>query len=180
MSTKKKTINNKLSISKIDKEMTEIIEKNICPVYNKFIYGIYGLSLLFNILIVISLIQLEKIDCKCANIPEKRFLKEWFIFNLVFNTLFLLSFIISDKICYFYMLKNSFIYVIISIIYIITFIQLIRLIAYLNIMRRNCECGFGNLEAFLFWYFIIIRWIGIFLLHIIFINNFFIFNCWSI
>lgn len=146
----------KLSLISTQNEMRKIIENNICPIYNKFIYAIYGLSLLFNILIIISLLQIEKIDCNCANIPEKKFLKEWFIFNLIFNTIFLLLFIISDKKCYFYIIENSFIYVLVSVIYIITFIQLIRLIAYLNIMRRKCECGYGNLQSFLFWYFIII------------------------
>ena len=87
----------KLSLISTQNEMRKIIENNICPIYNKFIYAIYGLSLLFNILIIISLLQIEKIDCNCANIPEKKFLKEWFIFNLIFNTIFLLLFIISDK-----------------------------------------------------------------------------------
>lgn len=139
-----------------NKEVLELIEKKLCPVYNIFIYFIYGISILLNILIIISLFKVEKINCNCSNIPEKQYLKEWFIFNAIFNLLFLISFLLSDKACYYYLLENSFIYVIIFVINIITFIQLIRLLSYLNIMRSKCECGYGNLEAFLFWYFIII------------------------
>ena len=133
-----------------------LIEKGYCPTYNKFIYASYFLTLLFNILIIISLVNIEKINCECADISEKKFIKEWFIFNLIFNFIILFLFVISDKACYFYIYKYTPIYVITSVVYMITFVMFIRMIVYLNIMRRSCKCGYGKLEAFLFYYFIII------------------------
>jgi hypothetical protein len=101
-------------------------------------------------------VNVEKISCDCANIPERKFLKEWFIINLIFNFLMITFFIVSDKACYVYMFDNTFVYLFTSVFYFITFVMLIRLLVYLNIMRKKCECGYGNLQAFLFWYFIII------------------------
>jgi len=145
-----------------------IIEKKYCPTYNKIIYASYFLTILFNTLIIVSLINIEKLDCMCADIPEKKFLKEWFIFNLIFNFLIILFFIMSDKACYFYIHKYTPIYVITTVVYIITFIMLIRMIVYLNIMRKSCKCGYGKLEAFLLYYFIIIfSFIALFILLLI-------------
>jgi len=151
MSSKK----SKIDINKM-KELKENFEKSFCPTYNKMIYAIYGLSLLFNSLIIISLTNLEKNECKCDDIPEKKFLKEWFIFNLIFNLIILVYFLLSNKTCYYHIKQDTFIYVISSIVYLITFVMLIRLLIFLNILRNNCNCGFGSLENVLFWYFIII------------------------
>lgn len=143
-----------------NKAVQDLIEKKFCPYYNKVIYIVYGLSILFNILIIVSLVNVEKINCDCANIPDKRFLKEWFIFNLIFNVLIITFFILSNNACYVYIFDNTFVYLLTSVVYLITFIMLVRLLVYLNIMRKKCECGYGNLQAFLFWYFIIIFSIG--------------------
>ena len=145
-----------------------LIEKNYCPTYNKFIYASYLLTVVFNILIITSLVNIEKLGCQCADIPEKRFLKEWFIFNLIFNIMVLFFFIIGDKACYFYIYKYTPVYVITTVVYLITFVMLIRMLAYLNIMRKGCTCGYGKLESFLFYYFIIIfSFIALFILLLI-------------
>lgn len=142
-----------------------VIENKFCPTYNKIIYASYFLTLVFNILIIASLVNIEKLDCQCADIPEKRFLKEWFIFNLIFNFLILLSFVISDKACYYYIYQYTPVYVLTTVVYFITFVMLIRMLAYLNIMRKGCKCGYGKLESFLFYYFIIIfSFIALFIL----------------
>lgn len=149
-------------------KIKSLIEKNYCPTYNKFIYASYFLTLVFNGLIIMSLVNIEKLDCQCANIPDKRFLKEWFIFNLIFNFLILFFFIIGDKACYFYIHQYTPVYIITTVVYFITFVMLIRMISYLNIMRKGCKCGYGKLEAFLFYYFIIIfSFIALFILLLI-------------
>lgn len=145
-----------------------LIEKGYCPTYNKFIYASYFLTLVFNTLIIVSLVNIEKLNCQCADIPEKKFLKEWFIFNLIFNFLILSFFIMSDKQCYFYIHQYTPIYVITSVVYFITFVMLIRMIVYLNIIRKGCKCGYGKLESFLFYYLVsIFSLIALFILLII-------------
>jgi len=138
------------SKSKLD--ITKIIETKFCPIYNRIIYVTYAFMLLFSSLIVISLTKIEGLNCNCANIPEKKLLKEWFIFNIIFNVIVLVLFLISDKACYFYITKQTIPYVCISLVSIISLIMGIRLLIYLNILRKGCECGYGKLEKFLFWY----------------------------
>jgi hypothetical protein len=100
--------------------------------------------------------NIEKSNCECANIPEKRFIKEWFIIALILGVLFLASFIFGSESCYIKFVKNNYLYVFVMIFVLINYIMLFRLLLYLRIMRRNCECGYGNLEKFLFWYLVII------------------------
>jgi hypothetical protein len=148
--------NKVLTKSGVKNEMNNILETKICPIYNKIIYILFGISITINLLIIISLIKIEKINCNCANIPEKKFIKEWFIFNIIFKISLLLFFIFSDNKCYNYIFKNTFIYVITNIIFIISIVMIIRMLVYLNILRKGCECGYGNLEKILFWYLALI------------------------
>jgi len=154
----------KLTKEGIKNDINNIIEEKICPYYNKYIYILFGISVIFNLLIIISLIKIEKINCECANIPEKKFLKEWFIFNIIFKLLLIIFFTLSNKKCYHYIFKNTFLYVITNVIFIITIVMIIRMLVYLNIIRKGCKCGYGNLEKFLFWYLAIIISLLIFLI----------------
>jgi len=140
------------------------IEIKYCPTYNNIVYITYIFKLFFIFLIILSLNNIEKIDCICANIPEKRFLKEWFIFYLCFNIFLLLSFIISDKICYYYIYKDLIPYIIISLTSFISLIMALRLLYYLSIIRKDCKCGFGKLQKFIFWYLIALFSIIIFII----------------
>lgn len=160
-------------VEKFKNEMTKMIEIKFCPTYNKIIYGVYTFSFLFTILIIISLSKIEQISCDCANIPDKKLIKEWFIFSLIFNFIILIAFILSDKACYFYMTNNAIPYVLISLVQLISFVMLIRLIAYLNILRKGCECGYGKLENFLFWYLVVaLSIIALFIIGILIIGIF--------
>lgn len=149
------------------------IEAKFCPTYNKIIYVTYTFMLIFLTLIVTSLIKIEKISCKCANIPEKRFIKEWFIFSIIFNLIVLFSFLISDKACYFYIKNETLPYIAISLVSFISLIMGIRLLVYLNILRKGCKCGYGKLEKFLFWYLLtIFSILALFILFMIVIGVF--------
>ena len=154
----------KLTKEGVKNEITDIIENKICPYYNIYIYVLFTISIIFNLLIIISLINIEKINCNCANIGEKKFIKEWFIFNIIFNITLILFFIFSNKKCYHYMFKNTFLYVIANVIFFITIVMIIRMLVYLNVLRKGCECGYGNLEKFLFWYLAITLSLLIFLI----------------
>jgi len=122
---------------------------------NTFYFSLF-VSILLIILIIISLNNLEKSKCKCSDIPERKFLKEWFIFMIIAQSIFLFFFMIGDEPCYIRFINNYYLYYVALLIGIINFIMIIRLLIYIQILRTKCPCGYGNLEKFIFWYFIII------------------------
>ena len=127
----------------------------ICSSYNRNFYVSFSLMIIIIILIIVSLENIDKSNCECANIPEKRFLKEWFIISLILGVLFMVSFIFGSESCYIKFVTNNYLYLFVIIYALINYIMLFRLLLYLRIMRRNCECGYGNIEKFLFWYLVI-------------------------
>jgi hypothetical protein len=133
----------------------ENIEK-MCPSYNRNFYVSFSLMILVLILIIVSLDNIEKSNCECAKIPEKRLLKEWFIIALIIGVIFLLFFIFSNEPCYLKFINNNYLYIFVIVFALVNYIMLFRLLLYLRIMRKNCECGYGNLEKFLFWYLVIV------------------------
>jgi hypothetical protein len=132
----------------------EILEKN-CDSYNRSFYVSTTLMIIIFILIIISFVNLEKLDCPCVNIPEKRFLKEWFIIGLIIWVLIIGFFLLGDESCYLKFLNSNGLYIFIIIFAIINYIMLFRLLLFLRIMRNKCECGYGNIEKILFWYLVI-------------------------
>lgn len=134
---------------------SDFVDK-ICNTSQNSFYLSLTLSIILNILIIISLNNLEKSKCKCSDIPEKRFLKEWFIFNIIVQSLLIFFFLIGNESCYTRFINNNYLYPLTLLIGFINFIMLIRLILYIRILREKCHCGYGNLEKFLFWYLIII------------------------
>lgn len=143
------------NIQKFKELYEENIEK-ICPSYNKTFYLSYTIAIILIILILTSLINIERTNCECANIPEKRFLKEWFIITLIIFVILMLLFISSKETCYLKFIGNSYFYIFFMIIGLINYVMLFRLLLFLRKMRKQCECGYGNLEKFLFWYLVII------------------------
>jgi len=137
-------------------QLNSKIIDNMCNTSNNTFYFSLTLSLILLILILVSLNNLEKAKCDCVNIPQKRFLKEWFTFVIIVQSLLALFFMIGSEPCYVRYVNNYYLYPVTMIISIINLIMLIRLIMYIKILRQNCPCGYGNLEKFLFWYLIII------------------------
>ena len=146
----------RMPVKNPNSEIIKVIEAKFCPTYNRIIYVTYAFKIIFISLIIISLHNINKLNCKCDNINDKIYIKEWFIFVLIFNIIFIIIFIFSDKVCYYYMTKENLPYIIVSLISFISLIMLIRLINYLNILRKDCPCGYGKLEKILFWYLITI------------------------
>ena len=152
---------------------------DICNASTNSFYFSLTLNIILIIVILISLTNLEKSKCKCSDIPNKRFLKEWFIFLIIIQGLTIFFFMIGKEPCYARFLNNYSIYFIMLIIGFINFIMLFRLFLYVRILRNNCPCGYGNLEKFLFWYLIIafsIIAFAITLLLILGISTYFIFS----
>ena len=76
-----------------------------------------------------------------------------------------MSFILGSESCYIKFVKNNYLYIFVIIFGLVNYIMLFRLLLYLRIMRKSCECGYGNLEKFLFWYLVIIfSFIGLMIL----------------
>lgn len=133
----------------------EILEKN-CDSYNRSFYVSASLMIIIVILIIVSFVNLEKLDCPCVNIPEKRFLKEWFIISLIIWILIIVFFLLGDEPCYLKFMNSNGLYIFIMIFSVINYIMLFRLLLFLRIMRNKCNCGYGNIEKVLFWYLVII------------------------
>lgn len=130
------------------------ITEQICKSGNRSFYVAFVLSIIMISLIITSLINIEKSNCECANIPEKNYIKGWFIFALIFQISLFLFFILGDEPCYYRFVNGSSLYIIILLFGLLNYIMLFRLLFYLRIMRNNCECGYGNVEKFLFWYLV--------------------------
>lgn len=144
---------------------------------NSFYFGM-TMSILLLVLILISVRNLEKSKCKCADIPEKIFLKEWFTFSLLFQAILIFFFMISEEPCYVRFANNYFIYPITLLFGIINFVMVIRLLIYIQKLRHGCPCGYGNLEKFIFWYFVSVFSIAAFFIVIVLIlsvSTFFVF-----
>ncbi len=126
--------------------------------------------LIIIILVIISLNEIDKSKCECGKTNDNYLIKEWFIFYLIFRIIIGLIIVIlyrNNDLMNIIMVLN-----IASIIDLITIIMEIRLILYLNKMRKTCECAFKTKEQFLFWFYltyflILLIFIFIFLLKMI-------------
>lgn len=128
----------------------------MCPSYNRNFYLSFILMIILKIIIITSLINIEKSNCECAKIPERRFLKEWFIIAIIFGIIIFITFLIGDEPCYLRFINNNSLFIVMLIFGLINYIMLFRLLLFLRLIRRSCECGYGNIEKFLFWYLVII------------------------
>jgi hypothetical protein len=126
-----------------------------CDKANTWIYITFIIKIIIVILIIVSLDNLEKSNCDCSKIPERRFIKLWFMLLIVIYTILFISFYISNEECWSSFKNYPFITGLMLIIGIINIVMLIRLFIYIKILREKCECGYGNKERFLFWYLIL-------------------------
>lgn len=128
-------------------------------------------ELIYIIIIILIIYSLNEIDksskCDCGK-DNRRFIKEWFIFLLIFKILFILIFV-SVSPFNFETIGTIFIifFVIYFIIGLITFIMEIRLLIYLFDIRKNCDCVYKLKEKILFWFYII--YFSLFILYLIII-----------
>ena len=144
-----------ISLSKFEKIKEQMVNVK-CNMGN--ITGV--ITMIFGIIIasviLSSLNKLEHSNCKCAQLPERRFLKEWFIFMLIYYISLLLLFGFSNEACWYNFMNYPYIYGIVFIISWTNIVMLIRLFIYIFKLRNDCSCGYGNKEAFIFWYMIVV------------------------
>ena len=129
------------------------------------IYGFISMSIgiIIAIVIISSLNNLEHSNCKCADLPHRRFIKEWFIFLIFYYLIIFVLFSTSNEACWQNFMKYPYIYTSILIVALVNVIMLIRLFLYVRILRDNCSCGYGNKEKFIYWYLLIVFSIWAFL-----------------
>lgn len=109
-------------------------------------------------IIILSLLiyWLNKIDtCVCASkIPEKKYLKEWFVFEIIVVIIHTIIMINNYN-----SISKSTLNIIIGIyiiFVIISAIMIIRLFIYIRKMRElKCNCGMLKFQNFLYYYLIV-------------------------
>lgn len=108
------------------------------------------LLLCINFFILYWLVNVHK--CKCANIQEGLYLKEWFIFAIIYLIIILIYLIFNGS------YYNSDVLLYLSIFMsIIGFIMIIRLLIYIHKLKEiNCDCGMSLQQNILYYYLIVI------------------------
>lgn len=118
-----------------------------------------GFSIITMILsVMISLFILDWLNkiakCKCANIPEGMFLREWWVFLIVWQIFTLVLFIAYEADVYDYPI---FINILSVIIVFITIVMIVRLFIYIRKLREmNCDCGLSPEQNIIYYYLIIL------------------------
>jgi hypothetical protein len=130
--------------------------ENDCTQYNIALYISKCIAIIIFIVIIISLNNLEHSNCKCADLPYRDYLKEWFIIAIVYTIIILIIFSISNYACWQQFRRQPYIFAFTFIYTIIHIIMLIRLFLYIRALRNNCDCGYGNKERFIYWYLILL------------------------
>jgi len=127
------------------------------PVTNKY-STIVGFSIVLHIFTLITvtfiLNWLNKIKaCKCTNIPERKFLAEWFSFLSIWMIISLGIYIAySGNVAEY----PTIIIIIKFIVGLINLVMIIRLFIYIRRLRDiNCDCGLSQEENIIYYYLII-------------------------
>jgi hypothetical protein len=130
------------------KSLNSSNSSNSSTPYGLIIFSfIIGLGITFFILN--WLIKVDK--CKCANIEEAKYLKEWYMFLIVYQILFgiyMLATYDSEQ--------PSAFFVISLIINLITFVMIVRLVIYIHKLKEiKCNCGMTLQENIIYYWFIV-------------------------
>ena len=133
---------------------------------------IFGLIVTFFILDWLIKVN-NKNKCQCANINEGYVLKEWFIFLIIYQIFVAIIFIINGSTAILAPLT-----IITAIIAIISFVMIVRLLIYIDKLKKiKCNCGLNTQQNIIYYYWIVIYSVGLFLLLsglLIFILNYII------
>ena len=116
-----------------------------------FVIGFIGFVM--GLLIIYWLYKMEK--CECGNkIAEKKYLKEWFIFQIIITIIYMIIIITNGDLSKSTINSMTIFYIIITII---DLIMLIRLFIYIKKMRElNCNCGMLETQNYIYYYLIFV------------------------
>lgn len=128
-----------------------------CAVGNGTLFISFTLGIILNLIFISSLSNLEKLsNCDCASMPERRYLKEFFVFVIFFQLVMIISFAVSNFDCWEHFYNYPIIFASYIIVGLLNLIMLIRLFIYVRLLKNNCKCAYGNMEKFIYWYFVIV------------------------
>ena len=126
-------------------------------------YGVMLAIIVFGLIVTIFILNwLIKVHkCKCANIEEGLYLKEWYMFLIIYQIIIALYFIINGS----YIKPSGILGFISIIISIIGFIMIVRLLIYIHKLKEiKCDCGMSKEQNIIYYYFIIMYSIVLFLI----------------
>ena len=110
-----------------------------------------GVGIIITLLILYWLFKIDK--CLCTHIPEGKYLKEWFIFDIIFSIIFFGYFLMTNNLNSNYTNVLLFVAIIITIINII---MIIRLLIFIHKLKEiKCNCGLSTLENFIYYWYIV-------------------------
>jgi hypothetical protein len=154
----------KSSIKSFNLDLTDAKVNMIsCNTMNYISYFSNVVFIMIALFVIYSMNQIEKSTCDCIITTKKTYIKEWFVFLIIYQLTLLILFLLSGEKC-----RNIFteryiipsLSIIILIIFIIHIIMCFRAFIYLNELRVTCKCAYNLSQKILFWYFLII--IGLF------------------
>ena len=144
--------------SKVNSSLTKSSSSSSpkCEIGNGILLIALTIGIILNILIIVSLTNIEKLaNCDCSKLPYKDYLKEWFTFMIFYEIVVFISFSFSSFKCWELFANYPPFYIINLIIMLMSLIMMIRLFLYLREIRKNCNCAYGGLEKFLYWFYLI-------------------------
>jgi hypothetical protein len=151
MSSKNKLIDNSKFFDINDNNKEKPINNSIMQTFT-YSYNIFIiiLGLIITFFILNWLIKIDK--CKCANIPERYLLKEWFIFSIIYELIILIYLIFNGS------FQHSTLFIYISIVlFIIDFVMIVRLLIYIHKLKKSdCNCGTSKEENIIYYWYIFI------------------------
>ena len=108
-----------------------------------------GFGIILTILILYWLFKIDK--CPCTHIPEGKYLKEWFIIDIIFSISLLIYVLANNNLKF----SNVLLFVAL-IITLINLIMIIRLLIYIHKLKEiKCDCGLSKLENFIYYWYIV-------------------------
>ena len=128
------------------------------PIFDKYStqVGFSIVTQIFGLIIVTFILNwLNKIKtCKCTDIPERKFLPEWFSFFTIWVIISLAMFIAYGA----NPSEYPVIFIVLSmIVIIINLVMVIRLFIYIRRLKEmNCDCGLSQEENIIYYYLIIV------------------------
>ena len=144
--------------SKVNSKLTKSLSASSskCQVSNSILLIAITIGIILDIIIIVSLTNIEKLaNCDCSKLPYKDYVKEWFSFIIFYKIIMFLAFSLSSFECWELFANYPPFYIINLIIMLMTLIMMIRLFLYLREIRKNCNCAYGGLERFLYWFYLI-------------------------
>lgn len=128
-----------------------------CSSYNYYIYFISIFNFIIYTIILISFYEIENnVKCDCVNNNLRIFSKEWIIFLIIYKLILLSFFFISNQNCWRTFINTNYLFIINTIISIITIVVIVRIFLYMRFLRDNCECAYKNKQVFIYWYYLIL------------------------